>query len=88
MSENVVTKELMKVLKTLGREEDKLRLLCIYLLCYSLPDADFKTVIKSMVSRKEERDVLKLIRSYNKGEPGRKPERSIPQITTEDFKMY
>ena len=48
-------------MKTLGRTEDKLRLLCIYLLCYTLPDADFKTVLK-LVETKEEREVLKLVR--------------------------
>jgi hypothetical protein len=37
-----------------------------------LPDADFKTVTKFLESS-EEKDVLKLIRQYNKGEPGKKP---------------
>ena len=60
-TETAVAKELTKLLKTLGRPVDKLRLLCIYLLCYGLPDSDFKTISK-LVETKEERETLKLIR--------------------------
>lgn len=53
MSENFIAKELTKILKSLGRQEDRLRLLAMYLLCYSIPDPDFKIVL-SLVEGKEE----------------------------------
>jgi len=39
-----VAKDLTKLLKTLERPIDRLRLLSIYVLCYGLPDSDFKTI--------------------------------------------
>ena len=42
--DNQVAKELTKLLKTLERPIDRLRLLSIYVLCYGLPDSDFKTI--------------------------------------------
>ena len=90
-SETQVAKELTKVLKTLGRPTDKLRLLSIYLMCYGLPDSDFKTISK-LVETKEERQALKVIRQYSmqrySGEEIRKPTRILAQIPPEDFKMY
>ena len=59
-----IAKELTKIVKTMGRAEDRLRILSIYLMCYALPEPDFKTVLK-LVETKEERDVLKLIKDYN-----------------------
>lgn len=75
MSDNMVAKELTKLVKVLGRSEDKLRLLSIYLLCYSLPDADFKTLC-SLVETPEEKSLLKLIRDYNREEVPKKPKRN------------
>lgn len=53
ITETAAAKDLTKVLKTLGRPQDKLRLLGIFLMCYGLPDADFKALQK-MVPKKEE----------------------------------
>lgn len=53
---------MLKLLKEgLGRPLDKLRLLCIYVLNYGLPDADFNLALK-LLERKEEKEVLKIIR--------------------------
>lgn len=92
VSETFVAKELLKVLKTLGRPQDKIRLLSIYLLCYALPDSDFKTVIK-IVDTKEERDALKLMRDYGMskrkdGDSVKKPERLPFTFTKADFDQY
>ena len=93
VSETQIAKELTKVLKTLGRPLDKLRLLSVYLMCYGLPESDFKTVLK-LVETKEERDALKFMRQYamNKYEGDlsdlKKPQRLYPQISQEDFKAY
>lgn len=87
ISETTIAKELTRVIKTLGRQQDKVRLLCIYLLCYTLPDPDFNTVVK-LVETKEQRDVLKLVRTYNKGDPAKRPTRSCSQISNEDFRIY
>jgi hypothetical protein len=54
VSDSTIAKELSKVIKSLGRPQDKLRLLCIYLLCYALPDSDFRTV-QSLMNGKEEK---------------------------------
>jgi len=67
MNDNFIAKELTKLLKSLGRSEDRLRLLGIYLMCYSIPEADFKTVL-SLVDTKEEKEFLALIRHYNANE--------------------
>lgn len=87
MSDNFIAKELTKLLKTMSRAEDRLRILCIYLLCYSLPNADFKTVL-SLVDTREEKEVLKLIRDYNTNEIPKKPKRSYPIISNADFSEY
>ena len=60
-SETLVAKELTKTLRTLERPQDRLRLLGIYILCYGLPDSDFKT-ISNLIEGKEERQVLKVLR--------------------------
>ena len=60
ISVNTVTKELLKLVEKLGkvgRAEDRLRILCIYLLCYSLPNGDFNTVF-SLAQNKDERKLL------------------------------
>lgn len=44
ITEMAAAKDLTKVLKTLGRPQDKLRLLGVFLMCYGLPDADFKAL--------------------------------------------
>ena len=63
---------------------DRLRLLAIYLLCYGLPDSDFKTVSK-LVETKEERDLLKLVRQFAMAKVSdpdfKKPSRIVPQIS-------
>eukprot|EP00347_Sterkiella_histriomuscorum_P013160 403365781 len=87
LSENFIAKELTKIIKILGRAEDKLRILSIYLLCYALPDADFKTVL-SLVETQEEKNVLKLIRDYNKQEPVKKLKRTYPQLSNSEFNEY
>lgn len=45
ISEHTITKNLNKMVKTLGRPEDRMRLLAIYICCYNLPKQDFKTVM-------------------------------------------
>ena len=88
VQDNFMTKELTKLLKTLGRTEDKLRLVSMYLLCYSLPNADFRTVL-SLVDTKEEKDFIKIIREYNKAqEIPKKPKRSHPQLSNNEFNEY
>lgn len=87
MTDNFITKELMNILKTLGRAEDKLRILSVYLLCYALPEADFKTVLKLM-DTKEQRDVLKFIRDYNASEQPKKPKRTYPVLSNQEYNEY
>jgi hypothetical protein len=45
INENTITKNLNKMVKRLGRPEDKFRLLAIYLYCYNLPKPDFTTIV-------------------------------------------
>lgn len=44
--ESDISKQILKVIKSLKRHEDILRLLSLYVCCYTLPDADFKTILK------------------------------------------
>ena len=67
MNDNFIAKELTKILKSLARYEDRLRLLGIYLMCYSIPDSDFKTIL-SLVDNKEEKEFLTIMRHYNNKE--------------------
>ena len=90
ITETAAAKDLTKVLKTLGRPQDKLRLIGIFLMCYGLPDADFKALQK-MVPKREEQTYLKLIREFSIQKYGgdfKKPTRVAPQISPEDFKDY
>lgn len=45
-SDNFMAKKLLEKIKAVGRPIDRLRVLCIYVLCYGLPDSDFGTLMK------------------------------------------
>lgn len=57
VSENNIAKDLTKMVKTLQRSEDIVRLLIIYLNCYALPDKDLKTIYK-LVKTDQDREIL------------------------------
>ena len=63
MSDSTVSRELLNIIRDLGRPMDKLRLLCIYVLCYQISDSDFKSLTKKLDSDNQ-REVLDMFRQF------------------------
>ena len=77
--EGTIGKELVKIIKQLGNPHDILRLLAIYISTYSLPEVDFNTCLR-LLDSKEEREVLKTLRSLRGSENPKKIHRSFPVL--------
>ena len=80
VNEAAIGKGIMKILRVLKRPEDILRLLAIYMVCYALPDSDYKTCLK-IVTSQEEREVLKAVSAYAGREKVKKITRRVPVIS-------
>ena len=57
VNEGTISTNLLKTVKKVARPEDLLRLLAIYINCYTLPKADYKSLL-SLVNSDEDRDIL------------------------------
>lgn len=56
-SEKKILKGLLKMIRKLSRKEDIIRLLGIYISCYSLPKQEFREILK-IVDNEEEKEIL------------------------------
>jgi hypothetical protein len=56
-----VSRELLNIIRDIGRPVDKLRLLCLYVLCYQISESDFKSLKKKLESDNE-KAVLEIFR--------------------------
>jgi len=58
-----VSRELLNIVRDLGRPQDRLRLLCIYVLCYQISDSDFKS-LKKKLETDNEKALLDIFRQF------------------------
>lgn len=77
LNEGAMSKELTKTIKKIGRPIDIVRLLAIYLNCYAVPKADFKSIL-SLVNSDEEREILEQMNLLSNSDKVKKITRTRP----------
>ena len=61
VSDATVSRELLNIIRDIGRSVDKLRLLCLYVLSYQISESDFKS-LKKKLETDNEKAVLEIFR--------------------------